>query len=136
MKARLDMDADRIALAVTALTRDVNDLAGRTRSWAGQADVFIWFLEQLADLCLRNASALDALRSAAPELMAPLGRTIVEAGGRALRDAQDAGLVRADLEAKDILTIATLFGAGLSDDLAERRAVGLRIILSGLKARA
>ena len=129
---------DRLALAVAVIAQEVDDLAERTRSWAGEADVFLWLLEQLADLCVRNAAVLDALRSAAPRALAPLRCTILEAGGRALRDAQDAGLVRADLKASDILAIATLLGAGLSGDLAERQTVSLRtreIILGGLKTR-
>jgi AcrR family transcriptional regulator len=129
---------DRVDLAVAVLAQEVDDLADRTRSWAGEADVFLWFLDALADLCVRNAAVLEALRSAAPQALAPLRRTLVEAGGRALRDAQMAGLVRADLKAGDILAIATLLGAGLSGDLAERQTVSLRtreIILGGLKAR-
>jgi len=61
----------------------------------------------------------------------------VEVGGRALRDAQVEGLVRADVTPDDIMMIATLLRAGLRGDLAERRALSLRtraIVLSGLKA--
>lgn len=129
---------DRTALATAVLAQNVADLTGRVRSWAGEADVFFWFLDQLADLGVRNAAVLNALRSTAPQALAPLRRAIVEAGGRALRDAQDAGLVRADLEAADIPAIATLLGVGLSGDLAECRPVSVRtreIILSGLRAR-
>jgi AcrR family transcriptional regulator len=129
---------DRTALAAEVLAQEVDNLADRARSWAGEPDVFFWFMEQLADLGVRNAAVLDALRSAAPQALAPFRRSLVEAGGQALRDAQDAGLVRADLTAGDILTIATLLGVGLSGEPAERQAVSLRtreIILGGLKAR-
>ncbi len=130
---------NRIDLAVAALRQEVEDLADRTRSWGGEADVFLWFLEQLADLCVRHAEVSAALLSAAPWTLAPLRRTIVEAAGRALRDSQAEGLVRGDLTADDVLTIATLLGAGLSGDLDSRRAISLRtrsIILDGLKARS
>lgn len=129
---------DRAALSVAALTADVTALADRARSWSGEPDVFLWFMEQLADLGARKAAVFEALRSAAPQAIAPLRRTLVEAGGRALRDAQGAGLVRADLEPGDILTVAGLLGASLDDDLVERRPVSLRtreIILGGLRAR-
>jgi AcrR family transcriptional regulator len=129
---------DPVALAVAAVAQDVEDLSERTTSWAGEADVFLWFLEEIADLCVRNASVSDGLRSAAPDAMAQLRRMIIDAGSRALHDAQMAGLVRADLKAPDISTIVTLLGAGLSGDLAERQAISLRtreIILSGLRAR-
>lgn len=130
---------DRTALAAAVLAQSVTDLAGRVRSWAGEPDVFFWFLEQLADLGVRDAAVLDLLRSAAPQTLAPVRRTIVQAGGQALRDAQDAGLVRADLKAGDILAVLALLGVGLSGDLAERETVSLRarqIILSGLRAQA
>ena len=130
--------ADPITLAAAAVAQDVEDLSDRVRSWAGEADVFLWFLEEIADLCVRSASVSEGLRSAAPDTMAQLRRTIVDAGARALHDAQMAGLVRADLKAPDISTIVTLLGAGLRGGLAERQAVSLRtreIILSGLKAR-
>ena len=129
---------DPTALAVAAVAQDVDDLADRVRSWAGEADVFLWFLEAIADLCVRSASVSDGLRSAAPDTMAQLRSTIIDAGAQALPGAQMAGLVRGDLKAPDISTIVTLLGAGLSGDLAERQAVSLRtreIILSGLKAR-
>jgi AcrR family transcriptional regulator len=129
---------DPIALAVAVLAQDVDDLSDRAKWWAGEADVFLWFLEELADLYVRNASVADALRSVAPEALEPLRRTIVEAGGRALHDAQMAGVVRADLKPGDILTIATQLSAGLSGDFAERQAASLRtreVILSGLRAR-
>jgi hypothetical protein len=127
-----------MALAVAAVVQDVEDLSDRVRSWAGEADVFFWFLEEIADLCVRNASLSEGLRSAAPDTMAQLHRSIVDAGGRALHDAQIAGLVRGDLKAADISTIVTLLGAGLSGDLAERQAVSLRtrkIIVAGLRPR-
>jgi hypothetical protein len=126
------------SLSAAALAQDVEELAGRTRSWSGEADVFLWFLEQLADLCVRHAEVSAELRIAAPCALARLRGMIVEAGGRALRDAQAQGLVRRDLRADDILTIARLLGAGLDGDLASRQAVSLRtrsIILDGLKSR-
>jgi AcrR family transcriptional regulator len=129
---------NRTGLALAVLTQDVGDLADRTKSWAREADVFLWFLEKLADLCVRNAGLADALRSAAPESLAALRRTVVEAGGRALRDAQIDGRVREDVDADDILVIANLLSAGLSGDLVERRAVSLQtreIVLRGLRAR-
>jgi len=129
----------RIDLALAVLTQEVEDLADRARSWGREADLFLWFLEELADLCVRHAQLAAALRSTAPRALAPLHRTIVEAGGRALRHAQAEGLVRHDLRADDVLTIASLLGAGLDGDLASRRAVSLRtrrIILDGVKAHA
>lgn len=129
---------DRVALSVAALTADVNALADRARSWAGEPDVFLWFMEQLADLGVQKAAVFEALRSAAPQAVAPLRGALVAAGGRALRDAQDAGRVRADLEPGDIPTIAGLLGAGLGEDLAGRHAVNARtrdVILGGLRTR-
>jgi len=126
------------SLSAAAFARDLEDLADRARSWGGEADVFLWFLDQLADLCVRHAEVSAELRTTAPCALARLRGTIVEAGGRALRDAQAQGLVRNDLRADDILTIARLLGAGLDGDLASRRAVSLRtrsIILDGLKSR-
>ena len=128
----------RVVLTQAVLTQYVEDLADRTRSWAGEADVFLWFVEQLADLFVRTAGLPEALRVTAPETLESLRHTIIEVGGRALRDAQMEGLVRADVTADDIMMITTLLGAGLSGGLAERRAVSLRtreIVLSGLKAQ-
>jgi hypothetical protein len=126
------------SLATAPLARDVEDLAGRVASWRGEADVFLWFLDQLADLCVRHAGAAAEPGTAAPCAHAPLRRMIAEAGARALRDAQAEGRVRSDLTADDILTIARLLGAGLDGDLASRQAVSLRtrsLILDGLKPR-
>ena len=109
----------------------------RAGSWAGEADVFLWFIEELADICVRNPGFAESL-PAAQEISASLRGAVVECGGRALRDAQTAGLVRPDLEVEDLLTIASLLGAGLRGDLAERRAISLRtrrIVLGGLGAR-
>jgi hypothetical protein len=125
-------------LSTAAITRDVEDLAGRARSWGGEADVFFWFLDQLADLCVRHADVAAELRATAPGALAPLQRLIVEAGGRALCDAQAEGLVRRDLRPDDMLTIVRLLSAGLDGDLASRRAVSLRtrsIVRDGLRAR-
>jgi hypothetical protein len=130
---------DSLPAAAAPLARDVEDLARRARSWGGEADVFLWFVDQLADLSVRHAEVSAGLRTTGPRALAPLNRMIVDAGSRALRDAQAAGLVRGDLRADDILTIARLLSAGLDGDLASRRAVSLRtrsIILDGLKARS
>jgi AcrR family transcriptional regulator len=128
---------DRAALAAAVLAQNVTDLASRVRSWAGEPDVFLWFLEQLADLGVRDAEVLDLLRSAAPQTLAPLRRTIVQAGSRALHDAQEAGLVRADLKSGDISAIVALLGVGLGGDFAECKSVNSQtreIILNGLRA--
>jgi AcrR family transcriptional regulator len=130
---------DRVVLTEAVLRQYVEDLADRTRSWAGEADVFLWFVEQLADFFVRVGSLPDVLRAAAPETLESFRHTIIEVGGRALRDAQMEGLVRTDVTQDDITMIAALLGAGLSGGgLAERRAVSLRtraIVLSGLKAQ-
>jgi AcrR family transcriptional regulator len=129
---------NRTGLALAVLTQEVEDLADRTNSWAGEDDVFFRFLQELADLCVRHAGLADALRSAVPEALAPLRDTLVEVGAWALQDAQIEGRVREDVNADDILMIANLLSAGLSGDLAERRVVSLRtreIVLSGLRAR-
>lgn len=129
---------NRFALAEAVLTQDVEDLADRTRSWAGEGDVFLWFVEQLADLIVRNADLPTALQQTAPESLESIRRTICEVGGRALHDAQKEGLVRADISADDIMMIVTLLRAGLCGGLAQRRAISLRtreIVLNGLKAR-
>jgi AcrR family transcriptional regulator len=128
---------DRTALAAAVIAQNVTDLAGRVRSWAGEPDVFFWFLEQLADLGVRDAELLDLLRSAAPQTLSPLRRMIVQAAGQALHDAQDAGLVRADLKSGDIPAIVALLGVGLGGDFAECQSVSLQtreIILNGLRA--
>src|SRR5882762_2746314 len=44
---------NRAVLTEAVLTQYVEDLADRTRSWAGEADVFLWFVEQLADFFVR-----------------------------------------------------------------------------------
>jgi hypothetical protein len=131
--------ADNAALALAVLTQDLEDIADRTRAWAGEPDVFLWFLDEIADLCVRTASVTGELRASDPDAAAPLKRMIAEAGKGPLRDAQEAGLVRSDLSADEIPIIANLLSAGLDGDLAERRAVSLRtreIIFSGLRAHA
>jgi AcrR family transcriptional regulator len=128
---------NRVVLTEAVLRQYVEDIAERTRSWAGEADVFLWFVEQLADFFVRVGSLPDALRATAPDVLESFRRTIVEVGSRALRDAQMEGLVRADVTPDDIVMITTLLGAGLHGNLAERRAISLRtraIVLSGLKA--
>jgi AcrR family transcriptional regulator len=130
---------DSTALALAVLTQDLEDIADRTEAWVGEPDVFLWFLDEIADLCVRAASLSKALRAVAPETVAPLQRMIAEAGKGPLRDAQAAGLVRADLSADEIPMIAKLLGAGLNGDLAERQAVSRRtreIVFSGLRAHA
>ena len=130
---------DSTALALAVVTQDLEDITDRAEAWAGEPDVFLWFLDEIADLCVRTASVSSALRDAGPEAVAPLRRMITEAGKRPLRDAQEAGLVRADLSADEIPIIANLLSAGLNGDLAERQAVSYRtreIIFSGLRAHA
>ena len=130
---------DSTALALAVLTQDLEDIADRAEAWAGEPDVFLWFLDEIADLCVRAANLSNALRAAHPEAVAPLQKMIAEAGTRPLRDAQEAGLVRADLSPDEIPIIAKLLGAGLNGDLAERQAVSHRtreIVFSGLRAHA
>ncbi len=130
---------DSTALALAVVTQDLEDIADRAEAWAGEPDVFLWFLDEIADLCVRTASVSSALRDAAPEAVAPLRRMIADAGKRPLRDAQEAGLVRSDLSADEIPVIASLLSAGLNGDLAARQAVSLRtreIVFSGLRAHA
>lgn len=124
--------------AVPAFARELAELVTRAASWAGEGDVFLWFIEELADICVRHPGFAQSL-PAAQAISASLRRAVIACGGRALRDAQTAGLVRPDLEEEDLLTIASLLGAGLSGDAAERHATSLRtrmIVLDGLGANA
>ena len=124
--------------AVPAFERELAELVTRAASWAGEGDVFLWFVEELAEICVRHPGFAESLPTA-PALSASLRQAIITRGGRALRDAQTAGLVRQDLEEEDLLTIASLLGAGLSGDVAERRTISLRtriIVLAGLGANA
>jgi hypothetical protein len=126
-------------VATAALARDVEALARRARSWRGEADVFLWFLGQVADLCVRHAEASAELQAVAPCALSPLSRMIYDVGGGALRDAQAEGLVRRDLRSEDVLTVARLLSAGLDGDLASRRAASRRtrrIIVEGLRPRS
>jgi len=129
---------DRLQLALAVLTQEVDDLAARTLALGPGPDAFFGFLEDLAEVVVRNASFSVALRSSAPEMLAPVRRTMVEAGAGPLRQAQAAGRVRPDLAPADLLLIANLLGAGLSGDTVDRRAVAARarsLVLDGLRTR-
>ena len=102
--------------------------------------VFFWFVEELADLVMRNAGWSDVLRNVrSPDALTPLRQRLMEAGAGPLARAQAAGLVRKDLRPMDIRLIATLLGAGFQGaDEAERRAVSARtraLLLDGLRSR-
>lgn len=130
--------ADRIELALAVLTQEVDDFAERTGARGDGPDAFFQFIEDLAELTVRNASFSGALRLTAPEALAPLRARIVGAGAPTLRSAQEAGLVRTDLEPADIPVISNLLAAALRGDEAERRAVSRRaldLLLDGLRAR-
>lgn len=122
---RRDVPAGLAAGADHPALHDLARLAARATSWAGEADLFLWLLEELADLCVRHPGFVETLQSA-PESAATLRRTLVAGGARALRDAQLAGVVGTDLEVEDILTFASLLGAGFTGDVAAREAMSLR----------
>jgi AcrR family transcriptional regulator len=130
--------ADRTALALAVLTQEVDDFADRTRARGDGADGFFRFLEDLADLGVRNAGFSSAVRMRAPDALAPLRARVMEAGRSPLRRSQDAGLVRKDLEPTDITVMASMLAVGLGGDEVERRAVNRRaldLLVHGLRAR-
>ena len=132
--------ADRTELALAVLIDGIDDLDARTRARGDDPQVFFWFVEELADLVMRNAGWSDVLRNVrSPDALTPLRQRLMEAGAGPLRRAQEAGLVRKDLGPMDVRLIATLLGSGFQGaDEAERRAVSARtrlIVLHGLKAR-
>ncbi|KAK0338639.1 hypothetical protein LTR94_037771, partial [Friedmanniomyces endolithicus] len=47
--------ADRTELALAVLIDGVDDLDARTRARGDDPQVFFWFVEELADLVMRNA---------------------------------------------------------------------------------
>lgn len=132
--------ADRTELALAVLIDGVEDLDARTRQQGDAPEVFFWFVEELADLVMRNASLADALRNVrSSDALTPLRQRLMQAGAAPLARAQAAGLVRKELGPMDLRLISALLGAGLQGaDEAERRAVSARtrlIVLNGLKAR-
>ncbi|KAK0332452.1 hypothetical protein LTR94_024825, partial [Friedmanniomyces endolithicus] len=93
------------------------------------AEVFFWFLDELAEHMIRNAGLAGVVRNVrSPDALTPLRQRLMEAGAAPLERAQAAGLVRKDLRPMDIRLIATVLGAGFQGaDEAERRAVSARI---------
>lgn len=131
---------DRTDLALAVLINGIDDLDARTRAQGDGPEVFLWFVEELADLVMHNAGWSDVLRNVlSPDALTPLRQRLTEAGAGPLARAQAAGLVRKDLGPMDVRLIATLLGSGFQGaDEVERRAVSARtrlIVLDGLKAR-
>lgn len=132
--------ADRSELALAVLEEEVEALGRRTAEQGDDPHVFFWFVDQLAEHMIRNASLAGVVRNVrSPDALTPLRQRLMDAGAEPLARAQAAGLVREDLRPMDIRLIATLLGAGFQGaDEAERRAVSARVralVLDGLKSR-
>jgi AcrR family transcriptional regulator len=132
--------ADRTELALAVLEEEVEDLGRRTAEQGDAPQVFFWFIDQLAEHMIRNASLAGVVRNVrSPDALTPLRQRLMDAGAAPLARAQAAGLVRKDLRPMDIRLIATLLGAGFQGaDEAERRAVSARVrvlVLDGLRAQ-
>lgn len=131
---------DRTALALAVLLAEVDQLGARTREQGDGPEVFFWFLDELAQVVIRNAAMAGVLRGVRSiDALTPLRRKMAEAGAEPLARAQAAGLVRDDIGPADIRILAALLGAGFHGaDEAERRAVSRRtraLVLDGLRAR-
>lgn len=132
--------ADRTELALAVLEADIDELGRRTAEQGEAAEVFFWFLDELAEHMIRNAGLAGVVRNVrSPDALTPLRQRLMEAGAAPLERAQAAGLVRKDLRPMDIRLIATVLGAGFQGaDEAERRAVSARIraiMLDGVRPR-
>lgn len=132
--------ADRGELAAAVFTAQLDDLDARTQARGDGPEVFLWFVDELATLLMRNAGLDAALREAhSPEALTPMRERLTEVGRLPLERAKQAGLVRADLTALDVRAIAMILGAGASrPDPAEREAFGIRVralLLDGLRIR-
>ena len=132
--------ADRTQLALAVFTEQVDRLGQSVNQRAHTPGLFLWFIDALAELLLRNAGLSAALRDApAQEALEPLRQKLVRIGTAPLADAQAAGEVRADLVPEDIRVIATLLGAGArmagksGHETASRRTRD--IVLNGLRSR-
>ncbi len=129
---------DELVLAVFAGL--VDELGDRMRTNSGPG-AFFQFVEELADLLLRNVGLSAALRhSQSREALPQLRQKIIAAGTLALSSSQAAGTVRADLKAEDIRIVAALLGAGLDTaDPTEREAISRRsrgLLVDGLRSRS
>lgn len=132
--------ADRSELALAVYAEQLADLDRRTRERGEDPAVFFWFVDELAAILMKNAGLDAALREArSPEALAPVRQRLVEAGTGPLKRAQDAGLVRPDLDPQDLRAIAMILGAGANrPDPADREAFGKRVralLLDGLRIR-
>jgi AcrR family transcriptional regulator len=132
---------DRTQLALSVFTKEVERLERSVAQRADEPGLFLWFIEALADLLLRNAGLSAALRDIpSQDALEPLRQTLVRIATEPLEKAQLAGEVRADLIPDDIRVIATLLGAGarLADESGRESASRLArdIVLNGLRSHA
>jgi AcrR family transcriptional regulator len=131
--------ADRYVLALAVFVDQLEQLAERTRARGDDPQAFFAFIEDLADLQVRNAGLAAALRApSSAEMLARLRRTLVEAGGPPLARAQAAGLVRPDLGPEDVRVIALLLSSAANASGVDPQAMSERarmIVLEGLRTR-
>jgi AcrR family transcriptional regulator len=123
--------ADRYALAAAIFDENVRDIENLAAAYAGRVDAFDALLRAVVDHQVRSHGLLPALLtgSDAPDLHA-LGARIVRVFAVPLRDAQEQGLVRADLTTDDVLATLRMVAAVIEGaaDLTVRQASAARAI--------
>lgn len=131
--------SDRTELALAVLMENLDEMHQRLSREPDDGHGFFRFIDELAEVLVRNAALSGVLRGiSSPEVIEPLRRKLTATASGPLKRAQQAGLVRPDILPTDLRIIAALLGAGLHvGDENERRATSLRsreIILGGLRA--
>lgn len=131
--------ADRAELALAVLGAEMERLGQQTRARADDPAAFFWFIEELAEIMVRNAGVSAVARQmSGTDALAPLREKLIDAGADPLERARAAGLIRADMVADDLRLMAAMLALGFGVSEADRRARSLRarqLILDGVRVR-
>ena len=133
---------DRQAILLALMERSVQRLHAKAQSLSDQPDAFFQLLSYLAERIVHSPALSDYWRTTSlnDPCFAPMRQLVVQTFAPALERAQAHGLVRSDVQARDIPLLSGMLGAALRGSTnAERTRLArqaLRLIRRGLQPDA
>ena len=133
---------DRHAILLALMERSVQRLADKAESLHARPDAFFALLEYLSGRIVRSPALSDYWRTTSLKdpRFAPVRLQVSQAFAPALQRAQDSGLVRRDVQLRDVPLLSGMLGAALRGSSgAERQRLALQaldIVRRGLQPDA